>query len=109
MEKNKVYDVNGNPAIILDAKDDTAVVFAVITSDNIKRATMSKVPVDSLKPYQCPYAGDKCPARIHCKNGECQYPIPEGGHTYLLYMCNMLCLNDSFDAELKETTNETNN
>ncbi len=108
MEKNKVYDVNGNPAIILDAKDDKAVVFTSLKSDNLQRASMSQVPAETLKPYQCPFADAKDPVRIHCKNGECQYPIPEGGHVYLMYMCD-LCLSDSFMAELKEIKNETDN
>ena len=100
MEKNKVYDVNGNPAIILDEKDDSAVVLAATTFNDMKSVTMSKVSITDLKPYQCPYADSKDPVRVHCKNGICQYPIPEGGHVYLMNMCDLLCMNDSFDAEL---------
>ena len=102
MEKNKVCDVNGKPAIVLEANDNTATIFTVITSDNTKRAVMDRIPVESLKPYQCPFAEDTDPVRIHCKNGECHYPIPDGGYSQLMYMCDMLCLNDSFNAELKE-------
>ena len=111
MEKNKVYDVNRKPAIVLEAKDDTAIIFILtnakngshtMTSDNTKRAVIDRIPVESLKPYKCPFADDTDPARIYCKNGECHYPIPEGGYSHLMYMCDMLCLNDSFNAELKE-------
>ena len=106
MENNKVYSLDGNPAIIIDYKEGelNATTLCLTKTEILCTVHMVNTPITAFESYKCPYAEEKDPARIHCKNGECQYPVPNIAPAAALNGMCYSCMIESLEAE-----DETNN
>ena len=105
MEKNKVYSLDGNPAVIIDYKEGepNATALCLTRTETLCTAHMVNTPVAAFEPYKCPEA-EELPTRVYCENGVCQYQLPETAPFAALSGMCFRCLMKSLEAE-----DETNN
>ena len=99
MNKNQVYSFEGDPAVIIGEKDNTATALVLMRTEDICNAVLINTPVNTLEPYRCPYAEDTVLKRIYCEDGICKYPVPSCATcTNLGGMCAK-CIVDSLATE----------
>lgn len=110
MNKNQVYSFEGDPAVIIEEKDNTATALVLMRVEDICNAVLVNTPVNTLESYKCPEADDTIIERIYCEDGICKYPVPSCATcTNLGGMCAK-CIVDSLSAEeMLEDTDEANN
>jgi hypothetical protein len=101
METNKIYSLDGNPAVIIDYKEGepNATALCLTRAEILCTVHMVNTPITAFKSYKCPYAEEKDPARIYCKDGECQYLIPKIAPTVALNCMCFSCMLESLEAE----------
>ncbi|MBO5425339.1 MAG: hypothetical protein J6A25_07485 [Lachnospiraceae bacterium] len=108
MNKNQVYSFEGDPAVIIEEKDNTATALVLMRTENICNAVLVNTPVNTLEPYKCPEADDTVIERIYCEDGICKYPLAENSFGCLAGRCTR-CLLESCEAIDVEDTDEASN
>ena len=104
MDRTKVYSLNDNPALIVKSVEarDKVVVLSLTKTEELCTAGMEEIAVSDLRPYKCPYAEEKDPARFYCEDSICKYVVPETAPFATLTNMCMRCLMKSFEEELGE-------